>query len=135
MEQIKTVSGANLCIGIAPFKDCMHLKNVIERELSKNKIDLSSLDLKSTDLSALINPILSIDSSDAFMDAFFKVAIKSTYNDEKITQDIFEDEKARIDFYDVMINVIRINLAPFFKGLVSSLKQAIVGFKTKNIPK
>lgn len=117
----KTENGAEVVLNIASFKDAMNLKNAIGKELSKSDIDLKKVDLN-TDLSEMFNIILAIDCSDDVFKAIFKCLERSTYDGFKITENTFEDEKAREDYYEVIIECLRINLSPFFKGLTSRLK-------------
>jgi len=135
MKEFETTTGAMLKVGVASFEDCLALKNIVEKELSKQKIDINKIDLKSTDISAIISPILAVDSSQDFINAFFKVAKKSLYNDEKITRSTFEDESAREDYYFILFEVCKAALLPFFKGLASSFKHIIPKTATKNIQK
>lgn len=125
MINITTDTGAKLEIGVASFKDCLKLKNVILSELSKVDIEIDKLDFASTDVNAILKPLLVVDSSEEVFEAVFKCAVRSKYNGEKITMELFEDTKAREDYYVVIIEVIKANLHPFFKGLASALKSII----------
>lgn len=121
MTEITTQSGAEVVINSAPFKDAMALKNAFERELAKTDIKLDKLDLKS-DITAISSIIFAIDSSDKIFEAVFKCLSRCTYDGVKITESIFEPEEARGDYYEIVIECVKVNLAPFFKGLSSRLK-------------
>ena len=128
-------TGAVLIVRPAPFVDCLKLKNAIFKELSTQKMDIASLDLQGTDLSAIFAPLMALDSSEEVNKAIFKVAQRSTYNGQKITLEIFEEEEAREDYYSVILEVLKVNLNPFKKGLVSSFEHLIANFQTPKPPK
>lgn len=64
---------------------------------------------------------LAIDSDTEVFDACFDCLDKSIYNGVKITKDVFEDEAARGDLYEVLFYCLKVNIYPFFKSLLSSL--------------
>lgn len=135
-------SGAEIKINPAPFADAMALKNAILKSVSKSGINLDRLDVNKIDmnmeissdvLNSLISAVLNVDSSDEVNRCVFKCLERCSYNSEKITLETFEDESARGDYYQIVFEVIRENINPFFKGAVSMLKQK---FQTiPNIPK
>lgn len=131
MIESVTQSGAALVVNSAPFKDAMALKNAIARELSTSGM---ALDLKA-DISALSSVVLAVDSSDAVYKALLPCLIRCTYNGLKITEATFEDDKAREDYYEIIIECLKVNLSPFFKGLASRLKTLENIFPAKDSPK
>lgn len=126
MKQIESKTGADIQIAPAPFKDAMALKNVLFRELSSSGINFDKIqldDLSKTHIEEIIKSIIQVDTSKEFYDAFFKCAGRCLYNNNKITEDTFEDITAREDYYLIMLEVLKENLLPFFRGLVSKLPQ------------
>jgi hypothetical protein len=124
MKQIETKTGAEIQIAPAPFKDAMELKNVLFKELASSGISFDKInleDIEKTGLEQIIKPIIQIDTSKDFYNAFFKCAGRCLYNGNKITEETFEDVTAREDYYLIMLEVLKENLSPFFKGLVSKL--------------
>lgn len=124
MSEITGKNGVKIKVNVAPFKDAIRLKNAITKEASKVGFDLTKLDLNkdvdATFVNSIIKPILAIDSSDEFYNAVMKCMERCLYNGEAIREEIFEDEGAREDYYTVLIEVVKVNLVPFFKSLVSS---------------
>ena len=117
-----TANNAQVVMPLAPFKDAMSLKNAIEKELKESG---AQLDLKA-DISTLF---LSVDSSDAVYKALMVCAGRGTYNHEKINEKTFETVEGREDYYEVMITCLKVNVAPFFKGLLLA-SQILKSFAT-----
>ena len=118
-KEITFDNGDEAVINIASFSACMGLKNAIAKALLKQDIKLSDLDISKLD--SLIGAILSVDSDEVVNKAIFNCLSKSTYNKERIQESIFEDQKARENYYEILIECLKINLNPFFKPLISKL--------------
>jgi hypothetical protein len=137
MAEIKGNNGATINIKVAPFKDVMALKNAIVKELASIGLNLDSLDLKNfnvhsdINIDAIIKPLASIDSSELFYNAIMKCLVKCTYNGHKITEELFEEEEAREDYYLIIIEALKVNLSPFLKGLVSGFASLVKSAVTK----
>ena len=131
MSEITTANGVSVVVNIAPFKDAMALKNAIAKELTATGI---KLDLKA-DVSTLSSLALSVDSSDSVYKALFSCLARCTYGGQKIIEATFEDEKAREDYYEVVIECLKVNLSPFFKGLALKLKTLKEILPEKDSPK
>jgi hypothetical protein len=127
MKEFKGTNGVLIKIMPAPFKDAFRLKNAVVKELAKTGLNIGDISLKtelSTDvLDGFLKPIFQIDSSDEFNDAIMACMERCTYNGLKIDKDTFEPDEAREDYYIVLFEVIKANLYPFFKGVVSKLPQ------------
>lgn len=123
MLEFKALSGAKVIINEATWQKAMALKNAISKELSEVGIDIDMSTLqaenKSDALNGLIEPLLKVDSSPEVYKALFECLEYCNYDGEKITEDTFEDLGARQDYYQIMIECIKVNLSPFFKGLLS----------------
>jgi len=119
MENKKELTGANgakIIINVALFRETVALKNAISRALKGIKFDFKSFDLQnmsSLNVEEIIEPILSVDSSEEVLKCLFKCLKKSNYDGEKITEETFDDPENRADYYPIMIEVIRLNLLPF----------------------
>lgn len=142
MKEFKTTNTGNkVIINCAPTKDVLRLKEVILKELIKHPLGLKlkekqgNLDLieKEVDMVGLIdfikNTVLSIDTSQDFLDAVFEClkycTYKSTY---KIDMDLFDNKsvpEAREDYYEIILACIEENLRPFVKSLISTWKTLI----------
>jgi len=123
-----TSSGAMLKLSIAPFQDSMNLKNSIMREIAGSGLDIDiDIDFKNLqkdqkiDVGALVKLIALVDSSPSVNQALMKCLERCTYNGDKITAKIFETESAREDYYEIVLECLKVNLIPFFKGLSAKL--------------
>lgn len=113
-----TENKALVNVGALPAEVVFPLKAAIEREFVKSGIDLAKL---KNDASALtfIPLVLAADSSPEVHDALFNCLARCTYNSEKITIDTFNDIKAREDYYDIIAELLTVNIWPFFKRAFS----------------
>ena len=136
MKEFKaTNTGNKVIINCAPTKDVLKLKEVIFQEIIKHPLGLklkekqNNINLleKEIDMIGLIdfikNTLLSIDTSEEFIDAVFEClkycTYKSTY---RIDMDLFDNKsvpEAREDYYEIILVCVEENLRPFAKGLIS----------------
>jgi len=119
-KELKFDNGDEAVINIASFSNSLSLKNAISKSLLAQGVKLANIDINNVD--SLLDAIFAADSDEAVNKAIFTCLAKSTYNKEKITFDIFEDEKARENYYEIVIECLKINLSPFLKPLISKLK-------------
>jgi hypothetical protein len=143
MKEIKaTNTGNKIIINPAPTREVLRLKQVIFQELIKQPLglkikegqqniqDVLQKEVDATGIMEFIkNVVLSIDTSDDFLEAVFDClkycTYKSTY---KIDMDLFDDKsvpEAREDYYEIIISCIEENLRPFGKSLISMWKTLI----------
>ena len=143
MKEFKaTNTGNKIIINCAPTRDVLRLKQVILREMIKQPLglkmkegqqniqDFIQQEVDATGIMEFIkNVILSIDTSDDFLEAVFEClkycTYKSTY---KINMDLFDDKsipEAREDYYEIIESCIEENLRPFGKSLISTWKTLI----------
>ncbi len=132
------IGNKELRITPASFDDAMALQKAVGRSLQGSKLELpGSIDEEmSTDtLSDVINMVLSVAVDDDVEAALFKCCERALVGDEKINRDYFEDADNRQHFYPIMIEILKVNLAPFFKNLLSSFgvtgKKIIASLKSK----
>ena len=132
MPVLEVSTGASVIINPADFKSAMALKGSIAGELAAGNLKLDGLTKGDLDVQNLMNldmsviePLLqtlfSIDSSEKVNDAIFACLTKCLYNGEKITEATFDNVEAREDYYLIVFECLKVNLTPFFKGLVSKL--------------
>lgn len=121
--ELKFDNGDEAVINIASIQNALSLKNAISKALLAQGVKLANIDLNNVD--SLLDAILATDSDESVNKAIFNCLAKSTYNKEKITLDIFEDENARENYYEIIINCLKINLTPFLKPLISKLKDLV----------
>lgn len=127
MVEFKTAArNASVMVNVANFDDAMELKNAVFREVSKEGIKIEDFlnatgSTKEISLDQVVKTVMQIDSSPFINAALFKCFMQCTYNGEKITKKTFDSAEAREDYYEIAIAVLKENLTPFFKGLLSRL--------------
>lgn len=124
-ESVTLKSGAELQLQMATFALSMRLLKSVVNELKAVKLDImlnGQLDLKKLQqmdlpIDMLKNACCQMLGSDAVETAVMDCAKVCLYAGEKITRDSFEKEEARQDYLPCAWEVMKMNLAPFFKGL------------------
>lgn len=139
--EFTTQNGNKECmITAASFQDAVNLKKAAMKCLlnvdTLKGINLDALQgLDTTKVfDALGQLILNMDVSEDFEKAVFDCLSVCMYDFVKINKQLFDDKpEAREDYYEIVSKCCEVNLRPFFKSLVSELKQR---FKTMtaNIP-
>lgn len=120
-----TTKGNNVKVTIAPssLNKAFKLKSVVEKAIIKQGMNIFDILGKGELLyEDAISIAMAIDSDEEVFNACFDCLDKSIYNGIKITKDVFEDEAARGDLYEVLFYCLKVNIYPFFKSLLSSLK-------------
>lgn len=133
MQEIKLKSGATLKFGLAPFTEAKDLYQAVLKELKTVEID----ETKPSQANMIKNLVCVGFSSREIESALVKCLSRCLYNGTKITSDTWEDERAREDYFEVQIEVIKGNIAPFVKSLsaeLSSVYQTILGDLKSNTP-
>lgn len=137
-QESRMPSGATLSVTVAPYADAAALTKSILKclrglELKPDmvKLELASLAEKPELLSALLDKILAVATSDEVENAIFSCAERSTYkapgSEElvKVNREIFDDPKlgqmAREDQYSIFLKIVEVNCKPFFKQAFSRL--------------
>lgn len=129
VKECTTVNGnAELILNEATFADCLILQSVIMEEAKKLKVDIGEieLDFGGASVSNLLDSIkdlfLNLMTSEKFDRIIFKCLSYCTYNNVKITKQLFDDvPESRADYYQIIKECVEINLAPFLKSLTSQL--------------
>jgi len=130
MIEFTTPSGAKVKIVSSDFKEVISLKNAVTRELKNSGVNFANIDIQKFDildskiLNTILEAVLSLDSSDEVYKNVFVCLKRCLYNGQKITEDLFEDEAVREDYYQIVFETLKENLRPFFKGVVSQLSQS-----------
>lgn len=116
-------SGAKLHVTRAPFADAMALQTALIKSnkgvpLPNNPLNMEIGDLKDAVISAV--------ASDEVREQLDKCLGRCTYNNVRVTNDLFDDAKlgdaARQDYYVMVWHVIEVNCGPFFFHLFSKWK-------------
>ena len=121
--EFTTKGGAKVKLEIASLDKAFKLKSLVEKALLKQGLNVSDIlskgDITYEDLFQLA---LAVDSDPDVFNACFECMDKSIYNDIAIKKNVFEDEVARADLYEVLFYCLKVNVYPFFRNLLSSLK-------------
>lgn len=140
-REFKTSSGAEVVVNVADWDSSVDLHDAVfsEGSLMKLEIDFGFLkgkslgDVEVADILGVIfrdvaPVVLRLASSKEVRRALFACFARCTYNGEKITMKTFTPEESRGDYYEIAEEVMKANLSPFFKNLLSRL------IKLKDIP-
>lgn len=136
MKDIQLKSGNILKFGYASVIDSLRLTNIVAKAFSQRglgvKLDrdteISFTGLFGKNPEAFIQGAADVIFEEFVMNNVLKCAEKCLYvvngASQKITLATFEDEKAREDFYEIMIKIAMENIKPFFANLLTVLNQA-----------
>lgn len=121
MKLISLPSGVELGIGDMPASLNFNLIRVLSAELKQVDIDLGSFkgfkDLSKLDINLIKNALFQLLSSEVVYETFFQIFARCTYGGKKITQETFNTDEAKADFFLVVWEVGAHMLLPFFKHL------------------
>jgi len=128
----KTINGKKLEITLSSFKEVMQLKKAVEKAIQRQGlvIDIDGVDMENImnskvsegSVSSIISSILAVDTSEDVERLLFVCAERATYDNHKINAEFFEhpDNTGNWElYYPIMFEVLKVNLSPFFKGLLS----------------
>lgn len=116
MLKLQLKSGKILEMNLASVEKALALYRAVIHECKKAKLDLTVADEDSIASMLMKNSeaLLNIIGSELVMDCIKDCCDKVIYDKQRFTMDIFEDPKARADFFGVMLVVAMENLRPFF---------------------
>lgn len=121
MIKFQLKSGRIVEMNLAPVETALELYRAVTSECAHCKLDLKIED--GMTMLELIGknsePLLRVLGSEYVMESVKNCCAKVIYNKQKFSMDLFEDEKARGDFFGVMLLVALENLIPFFPQLRS----------------
>lgn len=130
MEILTQNGNKNLTIKVAGFQDAINLKKAVAKCLLDAGV-VKNLELQGLEFVTLIDKIaellFSAEMSDDFNKAVFE-CLKYCYIEEngvknKITPQLFDEKpELREDYYEIVSKCVEVNLAPFFKSLVTEFK-------------
>lgn len=116
MLKFQLKSGRIVEMNLAPVETALALYRAVMQECQQAKIDLTiKEDMTLLELLGKNSePLLRVMGSEYVMEAIRNCCAKVIYNKQKFSMDLFEDEKARGDYFGVMVLVALENLIPFF---------------------
>ena len=122
-KKVSLPSGAELEITLAPFMEGERLFTATAECLKSVKVD-GKTDVQdlTSNINSLKDAFLSCLTSQDMKDAILVCLKRCTYNKQRITNwDVFDSVEARQDYLAVCWEVVKFNLTPFMKSLISKL--------------
>lgn len=135
-----TIKGQELKITPSSLSDAFALQKALAKSLKETSSEVSIDGVESLEnsveklLPMLLNGLMTVVISDDVESALFKCAEKALLGKEKINRDFFEDLENRGYYFQIMFEIIKVNVGPFFKNL-SSLLPGDLGGKISGILK
>ena len=130
MEIITKNGNKSIEIKPANFQESINLKKAVMKCLQEANV-LEQINIENVNIASLIDKCLDIlfnaESSISFEKALFD-CLKFCYIDEngiknKISPQLFDEKpELREDYYEIISKCVEVNLAPFFRSLVSEFK-------------
>ena len=116
------IKGSELKITPAGFSDALALEKAIGRALKGTRLELPetvTAEISPDMFSDIAGALLGVATSDEVEACLFKCAERALVGTDKVDRAFFEDVDNRQYFYPIMVEVIKVNVGPFFKGLGS----------------
>lgn len=129
------LNGKRFIVQPAGFEDAMELQEAVADALKGAKLDLNGVsdalanggDILEADVSKLSGPLesiigmaLSVITSKRVKQSLFKCCDKIVLvGDENVNREFFENVDNRELYYPIMMEVVKVNLGPFFKRIGS----------------
>ena len=134
MKEIQLGDKFTLKLARASFTDALALKRLVLKKVKVGDIsldnidpsniqDIAQMDTGSDFFKSVIAQVMLLEADEEIEQAILKCAKKSTINNEKITFDLFEDVELWPHLLDLKVEVLKYNLSPFFKGVLSSFER------------
>lgn len=124
MNVTKTLpSGAKLEFHQAPWKDARKLCQALASEALILKMNLST----EIDINFFKDLVCTAIHSEKIEAAIWVCMQRALYNGLKVTEDTFEPEEARQDYYPACIEIAQENAGPFMKGLYAPYAEKLKG--------
>ena len=116
MLKFQLKSGKIVELNLASIDNALALYRAVIQECKGAGLDISGEDETTIGdlLKKNMEAILNILGSEQVMEAIKNCCDKVLYDKQKFSMDIFEDERARGDFFGLMLLVAVENLRPFF---------------------
>jgi len=108
-----------LRITLASFEDAFDLQDAVANALKGNNVDIPEDKDAQINVSSFLDAALSTIASKPVRDALFKCAETALYGEEKIDQEFFGKIENRELYYPIMVEILKENIGPFIKGLLS----------------
>ena len=133
MREIKLSDKYTLKIARASFKDAHRLKDLVLKSINFKSLGLDSIntdklletELTSDLMASLMGAFVDIEADENILDQVLKCSSRSLINGEKITEELLEDDDFWPFVLEFKLEVIKVNVFPFLRGLPSTLGKVI----------
>lgn len=116
-------SGAKFHVSVVPFQDAKALTKALMKSAAGIPLAQNPLEM---DVTVLKDALIAAATSDDVETAIFRCLERCTYEDVKVTPDLFNDVKlgegSRKDYFTMCGKVVEVNCAPFFDQTLSTLR-------------
>ena len=119
MADFVAPSGKTVTINAAAWQDAKKLKMAVQREAGS----VLEGKLASGDIAGLI---MRVDGSEAVDAALWPCLARCLRDGKKITEQTFDDESARADYYDIVLECLKVNFGPLVANLASKLPEGLL---------
>ena len=126
LNTVKLPSGAELKLNVAPFADSKALYQALLDEAKNLKLDPKA----EMDVNFFKDIFCYGFSSKKVEECLYVCMKRATYKGAAITDESFEPEDCRQDYFQVLYEVARANVAPFTKSLYAQLKVLSEGLQS-----
>ena len=120
------IEGHELKITPAPLQKSMDLMRSVANALRDQGLDLESVEINAADpaktevpLDAILRNVLSVATDPVVINLLFDCAHHALVNSQRIDREFFEPVERRKYFYPVMLEILKVNVMPFFDDLGS----------------
>lgn len=119
MLKFQLKSGAKIEYNLAGIEQALGLYRALIAECKHAGVDITVLEGEAVLDVVMKNKeaLLNIMGSELVMECIKNCCAKVLYNGQKFSMDLFEEEKARQDFFPLMVLVGVENVRPFFPNL------------------
>jgi hypothetical protein len=124
MKTVTLKSGQTLQLQEASFTDAWNLTQALARQLGESLpgLKLDSLDAESImkqdiDVGKLMGVLAQVISSKDVFALVWPCFKPCLYNEQPVTQEVFQEPKARPDFLPSVVEIVKLNVLPFMSGL------------------
>jgi hypothetical protein len=136
------INGQDLKINPASFADAMALKRAIARAFKKDGVDLGDInvneikkkglqaDLSMDAIGEILTHLIEVVIDEDVESALFKCSSRCVIGSKHVNRDFFEDLENRQYYYEIMLEVAKANLSPFFKKAGSMFTAILGGIKS-----
>jgi len=130
------IDGKELRITEAGFNDALELHDSIIESLKKEKAELKLNfkeieDTEDMDFGGIFRMALEAAGSSRVRSCLFKCATKAVYDDQRIDPEFFERVENRKLYYPIMMEILKVNLGPFFGSLTGLFGEVKAMMKEK----